>query len=332
MSYYDPHSKSRFPYNHTNNPRNRAKDVDTHELLKRELRQQGGAEGIAQSREYIQTVTIDEIGPQQVSSVPRPIEQEEGIEDIYLYCDSDAKISTADELANGLLRYDVITLNQNKPIDNIIEMQIGNFYIPEIATGASFPQYFFYKRVNILVEEVQAQSIFAQNSVRFHFEMDVQAAGIANLLTPASNEGKFIFSRPFRDIQNLSFRFRAPIKFVNFPQDVFSVNAVPGTSPARITTSVPHGLTVASNVTIFVRNFTSGVGNVDNTINSDDGFLITVIDATTLEFPAVGVAGFDFSGVITAVPGEITVGFRRIAFTIRFRSIKNKQTNRIVPV
>jgi len=336
----EKHSATQSPFSNVSEPKNRRKFADTHELLKKEMFAQSGDVNLGQSISQISEFNIGATlidYPLDAEGKPKPTvdttankPREEGIYDQYIYFDTDAKDSSSD-LPGGKLAWSIVVLNQNKPIDNIIEMQIGNFYVPEIATGALFPQYFFFKRVNILVEEMQAQSIFAQDNIRFHFEMDVQAAGIANLLTPASNDAKFIFSKPFRDISVVTFAFRAPIKTLVFPQDIFAFTSVAGTSPARIVTTDPHGIAIAGTVSIFSRDFASNVGNVDALINSVDGHLVTAIDAVTLEFAAIGVVGFDFVGV-GAVPGNLTIGFRRVAFTMRFRSVTDGKTNRIVPV
>jgi hypothetical protein len=60
-------------------------------------------------------------------------------------------------------------------------------------------------------------------------------------------------------------------------------------------------------------------------------FLVTVINATTLEFPALAVAGFDFAA-IGVVTGDLVIGFRRIAFQVRFRTLTDLKTNGITPV
>lgn len=336
LTYYDRHSKNQNAYSVIREPHNRRKEIDVHELQKKEMLDQTGNRSLAisLSESYVLPVVQEKLPSDSGESSKTDImkESEYGFEDTYLYFDSDAKESTAEDLANGILRYSIVKLNQNNPLKNIIEMQLGNFYIPEITTGANFPLYFFYKRVNILIEEMKTRSIRAQDDVLFHFEMDVQPSGIANLLTPAANEGKFIFRQPFRDITSITFRFRAPIKPVVFEQDIFEFTAIVGTSPARITTTQPHGLTIASLVSIFCRNFTSDVGNIDPLINSVDGHLVTVIDANILEFPAIGISGFDFTGIGGAIPGELTVGFRRIAFSMRFRSLTDLKTNQITAV
>lgn len=342
--YYNDHSKTRAPFSQMKEPQSRAKYVNTHELLKREMFSQTGERDLGQALSQVNPGIIAE----QTKEVLKEQELEggtgktisgplnlgfsgSGLEDRYVYLDSDAKLGTS-ELDIGKYMYDVQQLNQNKPIDNIIEVESGGFYIPEIATGASFPAYFFYNTVTMFLWELQAQSIRAQNGIRFHFEYNVEPAGIANFLRPLADKQRFIYATPIQDLSILTIFFRAPIKPLVFPQDIFGFTAVPGSSPAQIITNSPHGIPVASLVSVFIRDFDSNVANIDNQINSLDGFLLTSINATTLEFPPLAVAGFDFSGVLTAVPGELTIGFRRVAFTLRFRTVVNRVTNRIIPI
>ena len=341
--YSDAHSKSQHDFDTLETPRNRNKFIDVHELQKQEIILQGGAGGfIADGKplqdqfrryEYLADVAddADKEKNEDIQSVEVVNNQETfgNIKDHYIYFDSTAKKSSLSDLNNGVIRWEIPELNQNQSIGNVIEMEIGNFYIPNISTATGFPQYFFYDRLNILLEEAQSQSIRAQNATRFHWELDVQPAGISYSATPVNK--KFIFQKPVTDISTATFRLTAPLKRTAFQPDVMTFASQAGTSPARITTSVPHGLTVASTVAIFVSGFTSGVTSVDLAINDEDGFLVTVIDATTLEFPAVGVAGFDFTAV-GVVSGQLVVGFRRIAFQVRFRSLTDEKTNAIVPV
>lgn len=339
--YVDDHSTMQNPFSNMPNPTSRRKYVDTHELLKKEMFEQTGSAALGDA---ISQAGDDIFGPSSLplatqkepkkdEQVPGPLSLgNEGVIDRFIYFDSDAKNTGASNLPQGVIAWAVSVLNQNKPIDNIIQMEIYTFYIPEIDTGINFPQYYFYKRVTILLQEMQTSAILAQQNIRFHFEMEVQPAGIANLLLPANNlTSVFTFSKPFIEISLASFQFRAPIKTLEFPQDIYDYVSVAGSNPARIQTIGDHGIGIGNQVSIFSRNFASNVGNIDALINSPDGQLLTAITTTILEFPAAGIVGFDFTGV-GVVQGNLTIGFRRVAFTMRFRSITDERTNRIVPV
>lgn len=347
--YAEEHTQTQSPYANIKTPEKKSRFVDTHELLKQELILQGGAGGfIADGEplkdqyrrfEYLTDIADDSSAKDKnkgkeeqhmtIEAINKSLTAIPHIRDNYLYFDSTAKISSISDLAAGKMSWSIPLLNQNQPLENIIEMEIGSFYIPDIPTAATFPQYFFYERITVLLEEVQAQSVRAQNSIRFHWELDLQPAGISRAATPVNP--KFIFQIPFRDLSIATFSFRAPIKNTQFQPDIMGFVSQAGTSPARITTNIPHQLAIASINTIYVSNFLSSISIVDQTINDPDGFLVTVINATTLEFPALAVAGFDFAAV-GVVQGDLVIGFRRIAFQVRFRTLTDTKTNGITPV
>ena len=342
--YADSNSQSQHPYGNIKRPENRRKEIDVHEALKTEMVLQGAEGGFIYDGEplkdqYRRYPQLAEIAAAQrgdknrMYAKPPPFNLKElklsRIKDTYIYFDSIAKKSTLDDLANGRITWDLVQLNQNTPLENIIEMEIGSFYIPQIPTPLTYPQYYFYERINLLLEEPQAQSIRAQNSVRFHWELDLTPAGVSRKATPVNQ--KFIFQRPFRDISDATFVFRAPLKNVAFQPDVLTFTSVAASSPAQIVTTPPHQIPIADIVTVYISDFVSNNSVVDDRINNPDGFLVTAINATTLEFPPIAVAGFDFA-TVGAITGTVVIGFRRIAFQVRFRTVTDDKTNGIVPV
>lgn len=342
--YEDDHDKSQDPFSKTLVPFNRGKNVDTHEMLKKELYQQAGVPDPSYAARYAipgfsGTAGIPYGGVPGSGGTPGApgasndkVEGPQGIVDRYFYLDTDFKDS-ASNLTQGELVFDISQLNQSKPIEQIIEMEMSDFFFPEIDTGVQFPSYFFFRRMYAFIREMAGQAVFADGNKRFHFEFGVQPSGISNATTRVGGH-KFIFTTPFRDLSRATFVFTKPPNFstVMFEQDNFNFNAVAGSAPAQITTTVPHGLTIGDDVSIFLSGFGSDVGNIDSLVNSQDGHLVNVTNTTTLTFDPIGTTGFDFTNVTTAVPGTFLVGFRRIAFTIRFRSTSEKETNTIVAV
>jgi len=328
----DGHDQSQHPMSAVMRPSNSRKSIDTHELLKREL--------YAQANLPLQ---LGGLVPESAGASEFLQSKKYGVVDRFFYLDSSAR-STSSDLSIGQIAYDLQTLNQNKPLNNIIEMEINDFYLPEIPKSTSFPAYFFFRRLMISIIEMEAQAIFAENSTfRFHFELDLNSAGISNYATNIGHS-KFIFTIPFRDISNITLRFNAPtyrgFKNIAFAQDIFQFSAIPLAvggvfGGATIATNVPHGLTVGDDVTIFITDFFSGIPSIDNNIGTPaytDGHLVRVISTTVLEFRALATVGFNFTTLLTATTGSLLVGFRRIAFVLRFRSITPEDTNQIVPV
>jgi hypothetical protein len=178
----------------------------------------------------------------KVPPVPVTIGGRQGIQDIYIYFDSQYKDGSSSP-SNGLYVFSVPELNNaTQPIERIIEMEIESFYIPDILTPATFPAYFFYKRVNVEIQEINTQAIYAPEKQRFHWEFDVQPAGISNLLVPL-RESKLIFGIPIRELSQATFHFTAPQKDITFDEDTYiASNAVIGTNPGVINLGAVHNL------------------------------------------------------------------------------------------
>jgi hypothetical protein len=380
MSYHDTHSKTQQPYGRAAPPKNRAREIDVHETMKKEMYQQAGVP----DQEYGQVSPYSNLTPALAAvmagtgytpppgvsvgvgapvsipsslpsslpySIPGPSAQQilinasksnegsqtssssaapTGVFDRFFFLDSSARDPSSD-IVNGKLAYSVQTLNQSKPLSNIIEMEVGQFYFPDIVVGANYPTYFFFKRLYIRIEEMAAQAVFAQNNNRYHFELGIQPAGISNS-TVDIGFNKFIFGKAFQDLSvaTLYLTTSPNFKAVNFAQDTFTFTSVAGSNPATITCSLPHGITIASQASVYISGFSSNVSNVDSVINAGTGHLLTATTTTQLQFaPAVLVFDVPF---VPATSGTLVIGVRRIAFTIRFRTLSSETTNQIVPV
>lgn len=327
------------PYSQVSQPRHRRQEIDVHQLLRQEMRNQIGAQesnsgGVLPGSASSSNDTY--VGPYT--------DLKYGVSDQYIYFDSTDKVEDSD-FTQGKVVFNLQETNRNQPISNVIEMQIVDFSMPEIPRPATHPQYFFFQRLMVRIEEMNAQSILAKsNTTRFHFEMGMSPAGISNRVFSLDESNKFVFTAPFKEISTLTLQFMAPsfkgFKNVQLPLDVMTFKAVPLVAGGvfgggTITTDVPHGLTTGDDVTIYIADFRSNIANIDSNIGSPqylDGHLMRVVNANTLEFRAAADVGFDFTTLAVATPGTLLVGYRRIAFTIRFRSLLPKETNQITPV
>lgn len=180
-------------------------------------------------------------GPPVMAGAPEtnPMASEYGIFDTYLYFDSNTRDATSN-IGNGEIKFSVVDLNYNKPIDNIIEMEIGRFFIPDIVLPPQQPEFFFFKRVGMVIDEMTTMAIFANNNFRFHFEFIVQEAGISKELVPIQNT--FTFSRPVRDFSQVTFKFTAPYKPIPFEECCFTVTSVASGGALQLVTNEPHNL------------------------------------------------------------------------------------------
>lgn len=217
-----------------------------------------------------------------------PIKPDAGIIDTYIYCDSVYKDPGSD-LQNGRLVFDIAALNNNQPVDNVIEMEISSFFIPVVDNfplDMPIPQTFFYRRNTLLIQELTTQAYFGPNQNRFHWEVDVSPQGIANQVTPV--KPKFIFGRPVRDITKITLVIKTPVNPLSLPVDVYPSVAIPGSG------------TSASNPLQFQTGFPSAIPNGLN--NSD--FIAppaTALTAVNVGDPAGLLSAGNYQYIVTYV-------------------------------
>jgi len=355
------------PYKYTPTNRNQCKNYDIHELLKEEISGQGRSDDIPYRVHIAQTGTSNEgvvsrdlspqvrsqkdlytkknistLIPKQVAPyIPGSTDRNNiGISDTYIYCDSfNKKISSEPE--NGLLIYSVQDLNNQVPIKNFIEVEIYlPFFIQEPIVDDSYqPNFFFFRHIQIYFESIGGrQFVNGGSSNIFHFDLELDSAG-GNIYKAHGGLSKYIFKYPVTDIQELRIRFKTPLKNIEFQQDVYTITVVPSAGPPpfnqRITTGIPHNLTIGSQVSIFFKNFNSTNSVLNKTMNSTIGHLADVIDSTTLELPnSPGSDGLGTAIDVNSNPASATmyIGDRRIAFVLRFRELREDITNYIAPI
>jgi len=277
----------------------------------------------------------------QGTPTARPTKEMLGISDIYVEFDSFEKLQPS-QPENGLLVFSTRSANDENPIDSIIEMQIYPFYMPIIETDPLYqPNFYFYRRITVGIQNLAGTQFVKklQKRDRWHFELETQNAGIVFRVEPTVHDGKYVFTKPVRDLSTAEFRFAAPDKVVTFPTDVFDATAVnpadfgPGGNQ-RIVTATPHGLTVGTSVAVFVKEFNSNNSNFNTIMNSEIGHIVDVVSSTKLQFtgtPSSTLLGtsVDSSGNPTTM--KLCIGERRVRFVVRFRRILPTLTNWISP-
>jgi len=113
---------------------------------------------------------------------------------------------------------------------------------------------------------------------------------------------------------------------------VFVDNTADGALGAALPLTNNTGTT--TQVSIFVSGFMSDT-QVDAIVNNVDGLLAQINGARTLALSNTTGADFDLGGsfpVTPVVPFKTVIGFRRITFSVRFRSLVGYLTNYITPV
>lgn len=296
-------------------------------------------------------IYVPGVQPQE-SEIPRPVvfqgtptakptKEMIGISDVYVEFDSFEKLQPSIP-SEGLLVFSARSANDENPIDNIIEMQIYPFFIPRVAVDETYqPNFYFYRKVTVAMQNIAGIQFVKklQKTSKWHFELEVQNAGNVYRLEPSVDEGKYVFTKPIRDLNIAEIRFRVPEKHLQFPTDCFDATVV---SPAdfgpsgdrRMFTSIPHGLQVGSQVTVFLKNFNSTNSRLNTIMNDTNGHVVDVVSSTKLQFTNTPFANLLATAVdVDGNPatGRVCVGERRVRFVIRFRRILPVLTNWISP-
>lgn len=325
------------PYGRPRRQPNRCNQIDTHELLKREIYRQG-ADDLSSGYKFGLSGPVPLGGP--ISPLPPvvPTGAGAGIDDTYLYFDSLAKDSSSD-LGNGEITWSITNLNNSNPIENIVEMQVGDFWFPLIKNSTGFPDYYFYRRVYMYITTLPSQqAVLMQNSGSFHFEFDVDIINsVAVHLKPVKDT--FYFKRPITSLSSFTARFLVPsdasanFKKIPIPTDKTTATLVgsPGTNPSRwhlVTdpTSIigDVGALASPGVAMYFSGVSSNNSTFNSTINSSQGaFADTVVDGTDFTVTADATA-------VTQPPNvsaNIIIPKNRVAFQMRFTSVRDYKTN-----
>lgn len=353
-------SQERGAYSNVKRTQNRNNQIDTHEILKREIYQQtdqdnsyrfGLNAAIVNNQASTTNITNVSAGPQPL---PVPISGSVGIEDIYLFFDSltNAKDSSSD-LSSGEIKFSIATLNNSQPIDNCIQIKLGDFYFPMVKNASASPEFYYFRRVYAQITSLPTtQSILAANTQQFHFEFDIETLGSAAVrLIPL--EQSFYFRQPITGMNEFNLRFYVPsgrpdgsLKRIPIHKDKLVVQAVAGSNPARFTvlagdstspiydsaalpTTFPGvDLTLTTPVAVYFDGFSSGDTTIDSAVGTLEGHYVTKLltDAYTFE-----VGALNFTTLASNVQATMVIPKNRVAVSCRFTSLKNQNTNYIAP-
>ena len=179
-----------------------------------------------------------------------------GISDKYFFIDT-ANEGVVEINNEGDLVFNVAAINSLEPIENIIEVEINGISIPFVNSadaavrlmspihdvdnyGSSrpynldtlnynAPNSYFNSSVSMKILEFESQAIIATGNSKFHFLFESERSSGRNdawesrlKLTPENS--KFIFTKPIRNIQTLTFRMFNPINRIPFTQSRIRAN------------------------------------------------------------------------------------------------------------
>ncbi|QJX71692.1 hypothetical protein F-S17_0439 [Faustovirus] len=336
-NYYDGQGNSELQYNRRPNPRyaGRCTRIDTHELLNREIYSQTGIDvaqpspgsGSGLSAEY--------------NTTPAASTNDWGVQDFYFNFDSRRRNAAASNYSSGVLSFDLARLNQNLPINNIVKIEIGSFWFPQVQPydSATEPDFFYFRRVFARINELTVrQGYQAEGSNAYHFEFEIDASNpTAVLLRPI--KPIYYAPQPINYLNTLTLNFYVPLDFrpVPIPQDTVPVVGVAGTNPAqfRILDGTPNTVfepfpTVAPIATaVFVFGFNSTDVTINNNVfNNNNGIFVTALIGTD----TVVVGALDFTALGVDTEASMYIAKNRIAFGMKFSSLVTQSTNHLDPV
>jgi len=208
------------------------------------------------------------------------------------------------------------SVNYIAPIRDITEIDSYSFQIPYIAAADTSE-----RRVSLLVEEIQHQSVIAHENRRFHFLFDTEIQGNRIKLTPVGNSHKaqYRFNLTITKLDRFTLSFGAPLQLIIFDPDRLLMTPTYGVNPATFTTlnAIPHNL--INGDIVYFTNFTTNTPVINNTIiaqvNRTTGHAVTVTGATTFTIPIslIGTVAPAGGGVIT-----VFFGSKRIQIPMHF--------------
>jgi hypothetical protein len=196
----------------------------------------------------------------------------------------------------------------------ITQIEIGTFFIPIVSNNYID----YYGKIYMLFDELASQSINLTGYRRYHFSFTVEVVDNRLKLTP--EKPKFNFNPRFNLVEILTFRFLTPDNDFELFTDRDNLASVSYTNPARIVTSVSHGLT--STDIIYIDRFSSANPSINSTMNSSLGLSITKIDAVTFDLNGIDLTPLGAgSQIITVIFGN-----KRMLIPFTIRSIDPSKT------
>lgn len=205
-------------------------------------------------------------------------------------------------------------------IQQIVAMQVQPFYIP-VAAGTPAAS---YGKIRLLIKEFASQSItvaqFASPTSRelynsnFHFEFDMgPITGGRCLLTPAG-ESTYVFRLPLAIVDVITLQFRSPFELLTLPSGYADMALTPG-NPTILTSAAGETHGIATGDLIYVLNSASGSAAIDRELTSQSGYIVTVVNPTTLTIPVNTAA-------TAAQTVQVYYASKRVFLNIRFTSIE----------
>ena len=204
----------------------------------------------------------------------------------------------------------VNTLDTN--IKNIMYIQFDRSSIPYLPSADNI-----YNKISLEIEEFNNSSVILNSGRRYHLLFDSEIDGNRINLSPSRNDdGTYRFTNPIRILNSFTIKFRSPFEQIIFNKDrynviISSINA----TQSLITFTEDHG--VNDGELVYITEFTTNAPTTDaaiiDTVNSDNGYIVTFISNTTLRIE-VNTSGATLSGTHQS---KCFIATRRVIIPIR---------------
>ena len=178
------------------------------------------------------------------------------------------------------------TVNSIGEIRDIISVKLMQYRLPMVDGVDNI-----YKRVTLLIHEMESQSFIAHEGRRFHF-MGVQCCDNPNprwleICSDDHCKGEYKFAKPITILNSITVSFGSPIEIIKFDPDRGTGNLASVGNVTTVNFLVPHKL--ETNDKVYITDFTTINKNGDieiiNKINNSKGLSVTVISPEVIELP-----------------------------------------------
>lgn len=217
------------------------------------------------------------------------------------------------------------TVNSIGNVRDIISMKLSQFRMPSVKS-AKTP----YKRISILIHELEPQSFVAHEEMRYHFLGNIDehnpAPGWMEIDPGENCGGEFKFNKSITHLDTITISLASPLEPVIFDPDRADGRITTYGNPTVI--EFPNNHNLLDNDIVYISAHTSinskFDSNVLSAINSKTGLVATYVSQTSITIPVdtsqlnfilVGtvspaVASTIITGVGTNFSGELHVGDR----------------------
>ena len=300
---------------------------------------------------------------------------EKGISDQYLMLDSFKKNPNS-RVDQGEFIFDLAiqgstsdsVIGVRDKLDNVIEIQIGAFYLPPMPPISYGPaddtftlilpttdvsQYYPGQHISVYIKETGLQSYSDSNGKRHNFDLianDNTYSEISYTNTNSGVDGSLLaepyvgwdtykFTDPIMDLSKITLQFTTPDNPLNFYNDTFYVSTLPitgGITSFQIVNSdlfnaLKSKKYIGNNIVkkIVISGFNCASTSAYNIINNPYGVLADLSGGT----PTVQISpSLVFNVAVPSFNVKVQILQNRVRIPLKVRRLISRKTNSIIPI